>query len=273
MSNLYKQRYIQNEDKAVRVINSNQMVADKIGQMAKQMRQQSDGDTAFQAGMDLQQFEEIQPEPEVDYIAEAKAQAQEEAKKILEQAQENAKAQAEAILKEAEEQKAVVLENAKAEGEKRGYEEGQAKAEAQLIQEQKKLDDKRQQMEKDYQKRLEEMEPELVNVIADVFGKVFHVQFADKTELLLALVADAIMNVEGSKDFRIRVSNANFEFMDTHKSEIEQRVGNDVSLEIVADSLLEENQCTIEADSGVFDCSLGVQLENLIKDLKSLSID
>ena len=29
----------------------------------------------------------------------------------------------------------------------------------------------------------------------------------------------------------------------------------------------------IETDSGIFNCSLGVQLENLIKDLKSLSIN
>lgn len=273
MSNLYKQRYIQNEEKAVRVINSNQMIAKKIEQMTRQMQGQTAGTSGFSEGLDSQQVEEVQPEPEIDYVAEAKAQAQEEAKKILEQAQENAKAQVAAILSEAEKQKVTVLENAKAEGEKRGYEEGQAKAEAQLIREQKKLDERKQQLEQEYQKQLETMEPELVSVIAEVFEKVFHIQFADKTEILLALVSDAIMNVEGSKDFRIRVSNANFEFIDTHKAEIEQRVGNDVSLEIVADSLLEENQCTIEADSGVFDCSLGVQLENLIKDLKSLSID
>lgn len=42
---------------------------------------------------------------------------------------------------------------------------------------------------------------------------------------------------------------------------------------MIADPMLEENQCMIETDSGIFNCSLGVQLENLIKDLKSLSIN
>jgi len=45
-----------------------------------------------------------------------------------------------------------------------------------------------------------------------------------------------------------------------------------MTLEIVGDSSMGENACVIETDTGIFDCSLGVQLENLIKDLRSLSL-
>ncbi|MDY5775041.1 MAG: FliH/SctL family protein [Lachnospiraceae bacterium] len=269
MSNLYKQRFVQTGEQTARVINSNQMVAEKIEELAKKMRRQADGEQnfteGFSEGLQAEQVEEILQEPEVDYVAEAKA----EAEQILAQA----KAEADAILIEAENQKQTVLEIAKEEGKQRGYQEGQAKAEAESIQAKKKFDEMEAALQQQYREQLERMEPELVEVIARVFEKVFHIQFGDKTEILLALVSDAIMEIEGSKEFRIRVSNVNFEFMDSHKVEIEERVGNDVSLEIIADSLLEENQCTIETDSGMFDCSLGVQLENLIKDLKSLSID
>ena len=55
------------------------------------------------------------------------------------------------------------------------------------------------------------MEKDLVDVILEVFNKVFHIQFDDKTEILLSLVSDAIMGIEGSKDFRIRVAEVNFE--------------------------------------------------------------
>ena len=48
------------------------------------------------------------------------------------------------------------------------------------------------------------------------------------------------------------------------------RVGHDIELEIVSDATVEGNDCTIETDSGVFNCSLGTQLENLIKDIRSL---
>ena len=119
----------------------------------------------------------------------------------------------------------------------------------------------------DYRNKLQHMEQQVVEVVVHVFEKVFHIQFDDKTEILLSLVSDAIMGIEGSKDFRIRVAEVNFEFMENH------RVGEDISLEMIADPMLEENQCMIETDSGIFNCSLGVQLENLIKDLKSLSIN
>lgn len=269
MSNLYKQRFIQNEQENTRIINSNQMVTEKIEEMAKKMRQQASQDEnfaeGFQEGLQVEAAEAILKEPEINYIEQAK----EEAEQILT----DARLQAEAILKDVQEQKEVILETARNEGSQRGYEEGCAKAEAESIAAQKKLDEKEAALEEDYKERLNQMEPELVEVISKVFEKIFHIQFGDKTEILLALVSDAIMEIEGSKEFRIRVSNVNFEFMDSHKIEIEERVGNDVSLEILADSLLEENQCSIETDSGMFDCSLGVQLENLIKDLKSLSID
>jgi len=269
LSNLYKQRFIQNQQKNARIINSNQMVTEKIEEMAKKMCQQAGKEQnyaeGFHEGLRLEAAEAVLKEPEFDYIKQAK----EEAEQILA----DAKSQAEAILSDAKEQREIVLEAARNEGSERGYEEGCARSEAESIAAQKKIEEQEAALQNDYKERLERMEPELVEVITRVFEKVFHIQFEDKTEILLALISDAIMEIEGSKEFRIRVSNVNFEFIDSHKSEIEERVGNDVSLEIVADSLLEENQCTIETDSGMFDCSLGVQLENLIKDLKSLSID
>ncbi|MCI8326922.1 MAG: hypothetical protein HFI37_04000 [Lachnospiraceae bacterium] len=177
------------------------------------------------------------------------------------------------MLSDAQEQREQVLIQAKEEGKKRGYEEGKAKADAEEIEIRKKYQQLEASLKKDYQDKLEQMEPQLVDVVARIFEKVFHIQFGDKTEILLSLISDAVMDIEGSKEFRVRVSGVNFEFVDSRKREIEERVGEDISLEIISDPLLEENQCTIETDSGIFDCSLGVQLENLIKDLKSLSID
>lgn len=268
-SNLYKQRFVTAKQEGARVINSNQMVAEKIEELARKMRIQA-GEEAeftegFSEGLGAERVEAILEEPEVDLVA----QAQEEADQILAEA----KAKADAILIEAEEQKKQVLIQAKEEGQMRGYEEGKAKADAEEMELRKELQQLETSLKEDYQKKLEQMEPQLVDVVAKVFEKVFHIQFGDKTEILLALVSDAIMDIEGSKEFRIRVSSVNFEFMESHRREIEERVGEDISLEIISDPLLEENQCTIETDSGMFDCSLGVQLENLIKDLKSLSID
>ena len=52
---------------------------------------------------------------------------------------------------------------------------------------------------------------------------------------------------------------------------MQEAVPQNGSLEIVKDATLERNQCLIETDGGIFDCSLDVQLENLIMDVKALS--
>ena len=54
--------------------------------------------------------------------------------------------------------------------------------------------------------------------------------------------------------------------------ELREKVGTDVQIEIVMDPLLSESQCIIDADSGVYDCSLDVELDNLTRDLQSLCV-
>lgn len=269
MSSLYKQPDISSGEVAVRVINSNQQVAQKLEELARKMRQSAGEQQGFvegfSEGIAAVRVGEILQEPEVDYVEEARQEAEE----IISEA----RAEAEEIRAEAEEEKQRVLFQAKEEGQLRGYEDGRAKADAEEMEMRKQLKELEQSLQADYQSKLDQMEPRLVDAVAKVFEKVFHIQFGDKTEILLSLVSDAIMDIEGTKEFRVRVSNVNYGFMESRRKEIEQRVGEDISLEILSDPLLEENQCTIETDSGMFDCSLGVQLENLIKDLKSLSIN
>ena len=234
LSNLYKQWGVAPKQEGARIINSNAIVAQKIEEMAKKMREQAgtevDFTDGFSQGLGAENVEAILEEPQADPIEEAK----EEAERILSEA----KAKADAILNDAQTQKAELLEQAKEEGRTRGYDEGKAKADAE---------------EQEMQRHLQQLEESL------------NTDYRNKS--------DAIMGIEGSKDFRIRVAEVNFEFMENHRHELEERVGEDISLEMIADPMLEENQCMIETDSGIFNCSLGVQLENLIKDLKSLSIN
>ncbi len=109
-----------------------------------------------------------------------------------------------------------------------------------------------------------------MDVILEVFNKVFHIQFNNKKHILMYLIDNAILGIEGEKSFRIKVAAGNVAFLEEHKEEILDRVGHDVELEILSDATMDGNDCMIETDSGVFDCSLGVQLENLIKDIRSL---
>ena len=155
-----------------------------------------------------------------------------------------------------------------------GYADGNAAMQKELEEARMKLleefSSKSEALEADYVKKRNEMEHDLVDVILDVFNKVFHIQFDNKKHILMHLIDDAILNIEGDRKFRIKVAESNVLFLENHREDILERVGHGIELEFIADSTMDGNECLIETDSGVFDCSLGTQLENLIKDIRSL---
>lgn len=269
LSNLFKPWSVQPGTQTTRVINSNELIIEYLEKNAKQRTDlQSHSSQTEESG----EFEEgllaggnatvIKAEPEVDYVALAK----EEAAQIIA----DANAKANEIVERAEAEVDKIQETAK----NRGYEEGKALLDREMDEMRAQMQDtyrqRAEELEHDYCNKRDNMECELVDVILNVFNKVFHIQFDNKKHILMYLINDAIMNIEGEKRFRIKVAQGNVLFLENHKEEILDRVGHDIELEIVADSVMDGNECIIETDSGVFDCSLGTQLENLIKDIRSL---
>ena len=126
----------------------------------------------FVGGLQAEQVEVAPPEETVS-PEELLQQAQEEADSVLEAARQ----QAEAIQAEARQQAEAIREQARQEGHNTGFSEGTAKADAALAEGQRRLEEQRQALEADYRQKTEELEPYLVDIIADVFEKVFHVQF------------------------------------------------------------------------------------------------
>ena len=263
MPNLYKQYFVHNEPDKKRIINSNDIVEKRLEQMAKlhnieQKKVDEDGFAAGIVGPDTDYVEEI------DHTEEARK----EAEKILADAQ----AQADAILQQAKQDAEQVREEAK----NAGYQEGRQSLEAEFSAKrdelQSEFQNQQEMLQTEFREKQKNMEKDLVDVILEVFNKVFHIQFDNKKHILMYLIEDAILNIEGDKEFRIKVAGSNVKFLENHKEEIIERVGSGIGIEIVVDSSMDGNSCVIETDSGVFDCSLGVQLENLIKDIKSLCL-
>ena len=265
LSNLYKPWLINNEN--ARLIDSDAFAVDIIKKSlkarAKERRADADGFTEGLVADDIEDFAE--PEEEVDYVALAK----EEAERILTEAN----SRSAELIRQAQEQRESVLEAAREEG----YQNGQSQMQQELAQQKSLLEkqffEKSERLQAEYTEKHECMERDLVDVILEVFQKVFLIQIEDKKDLLISLINNAILHIEGVRNFRIRVSDDNVLFVENHKENILDRVGHDIGLEIVADSALAGSDCVIETDAGVFECSLGVQLENLIKDIRSLSLD
>ncbi|GHU40939.1 hypothetical protein FACS1894111_02400 [Clostridia bacterium] len=262
MSNLLKQRNAISGEKGTRIINSNDKVEQKLMELKRKAMMEAKGGGFVSGLASLSPTIPVPEEPE-----ETLEEIRREAEILIEAARD----QAGEILKHAREQAKEIQSAAKREGYQQGNAEAKVKAEAELAVEMDKLAEKARQLQEEHDKSMDDLEPELVNVVAEVFERVFHVYFDDKKDVLLYLISQAIYNTENEKNFQIRVGEANYPFMETHKGEILDRVGQSVNLEILADAELKDNQCLIETESGVFDCSLGVQLENLIKTLRALS--
>ena len=116
------------------------------------------------------------------------------------------------------------------------------------------------------------MEREIVSAITTVMERVFHVQFQEKREILLALVQKTLSNVEIGKSFRIRASERNKKYLDEHMDSLRAQVGSEVSVEVASDASMGEESCMIETDFGVFDCGIDTQMKSLVKEIQKLSM-
>ena len=269
LSNLYKQYFVQNQTDNARVIDPNALLELRAAKLLERQRaeakRQAELAQTFEAGIirtDTEFIEEIEEEPQVDPVEAAK----EEAQRILAEAN----TEAGQILGKAHADAAALREEYKTQG----YAEGAGIKQRELQDLQNRLETdfalKNQMLEAEYARKHETMEEDLVNVILEVFNKVFHIQFDSKKHILMHLINDAILNIEGDRKFRIKVADSNVLFLENHREDILERVGHGIELEFIADSTMDGTACLIETDSGVFDCSLDTQLENLIKDIKSL---
>lgn len=253
-----------------RVIDSNDAIINKITEINKLMSKKESVDEGFQLGIASENVQELLLEQEQemqiktdDMFKAAETQAQE----ILARAEGDAAH----ILEEAK-KKAKILES---EAEKNGYEKGINEAKVQIEQEiqknQQELEIQKKNLEHEYEKKAKEMEPELVDIILDVVSKSINVLSLDKKDIIISLVDSVISNVEISSSYLIRACREDAEFLRSNKENIIKRVDKEITIEIVDDISMRRNECIIETDAGIYDCSLDIQLENLIRDIKILS--
>lgn len=285
MSNFYRNNYVISGDKVSRVIDTNAMIAEKMQaieqaqrlarreELLRQRREAmeaagEDGEVEFTEGLFAKELD-LEPEaeseePEIDYVAQAK----EEAEQLLAEATERANEMHDQAFEEAE----AMREKAKQEGYADGYEEAQQKASAELEQEKARLSQLEQRLKQEHEEALAGLEPKLLDTILLIFDEVFRIQFSGRREMLLQLVMNAMRGIRETRQYKIRVCEDEVAFLREKKSVLQEKVGEDVSIEIVMDPDLSPSQCVIDADSGVYDCSLDVELDNLVRDLKSLSV-
>lgn len=269
LSNLIKYNSFVVKDEDGIVIDTNQKVFDKINSIKKNVEVVAQGtqgtpdEDGFISGLNARVVNELVSSDEEEEANAAKA----EAENIIS----NAKATAEQIVSKAHSDADSFISAAKEEGYAAGLKKAEEEKQAAIDRLEKDYAKKSQSLENEYQKKIKQIEPMLVDTLLKVFSKVTHTIAEDKKDMIMCLIDSVMRNTDISKEFYIRVSPEDYTFAINNQSKLAGALSKDVHIEIVEDNTLNRNDCIIETDAGVFDCSLDIQLENLIKDIKLLS--
>ena len=195
--------------------------------------------------------------------------------KDIDQILNDAQIQANQIVSDARDQAEQILNQARDEGHKQGYDqgfqEGMTKSEDKV---QKTIQKKEKELEARYERMTQSIEPEMVDTLTRIYEHVFNVSFKDDKEIILHLLQTALSRIECSGSLLIHISPDDYDMITDAKDQLMQNVVSpDTLLELVEDPTLKENECIIETDGGIFDCSVGVELEELGRKIKLLSFD
>ena len=227
-------------------------------------------------GMDVDEFLGLvdtisQPEEEPIDMSEQTEAILEEARQNAEQIIADANSQAEEILSAAKLNADAMKNLARQDGEKEGYNEGTQRAAMELQEAQRSMQSEVDKIQNDYMEKQLQMERKIVEMCLPVFEHVFSVELGGRKDVIYHLLDHCIMKIERTGQMQIKVSDANADFIKSKKDEIQGKVGAEVGLDIIADPLLNDSQCIIETDGGIFDCSIDTELDNLIREIRALS--
>ena len=255
MYNVVKQNYVVRSDEGMRYINSDEVLEHKLASERKNQEA-----AVLEENAESQNMTEQTTAEQILQAARIQAgliegKAKDEADKMLESAKDQ-------VFTLFEEQRQA------------GYAEGMRQFEEEREQLRRQLEDeyskKKDELVKEFDARKETLENDIVDVMIQVFDKVFHIQFENKKEILIYLIKNMIDHNENDKNFHVRVSPENKQYLSEHPEIIAQDFSDQIIIDYIADPALDNTECTVETDSGVFDCSIDTEFQNLIRDIKSL---
>jgi flagellar assembly protein FliH len=217
--------------------------------------------------------EEDKPSEE-DLIRQSEEQMIENNRRLMEQSQqiiEQAKSEVAHMMNQAkldaEKMKIEIMQTAKQEG----YEEGLKEALAEQQIKTSELNAEKNRLNEEFEQKVRDLEPSFIDLFLTFMKHFTGVLLEDKKEIIGHLIEREFLTIENSNSYLIRVSHDDFETVHSKKDEILWKLKENTELEIVEDRLLNNGQCLIETDSRVIDCSLDVQLKNLMNDMKFLA--
>ena len=286
-NNLYKSSYV-NQDQKVRVIESNDLVAKKLDNIANTIisdNSDEGGEGIMQevsaanvASLLSDENDKKVKNFDVTQNINSKNSMSKESVQIVNNMASDivtrANNEAEKIIREATIEAENIKQQAYKQARAMGYDEGINAGKEALIEKELLLNKQKEELVEEYKAKIDEIEPALVDVLTDIYEHVFQVDFSDRKEVIYHLAKNTLASMETGKTYTLRLSPDDFNFLTMQKRELVKGSGIPVeSLEFIEDKSLTQGNAFIETGGGIFDCSVTTHLDNLRKTLQVLSFE
>lgn len=278
-SNLFKVGWFV-VDESARVIDNNMLMEQRLKKVSEsrayEEKHEGETDNGFRTGLDADTVDTLlSSDGGTEILKEAAVQEQEALERELEDARnelERVRREADQMLQNAgaqiDEMRMNAMEEAKDLGYHDGYEQGMAQAQA-LKEE---YLSQKKELEREYHHKIEELEPEFVRNLTEIYEHIFKVDLSTYRQIVSNLLIDAMLKTDSAKNYIVHVSKQDYAAVCEERERIQEETGTLADhLEIVSDMTLSASQCMIETESGIYDCSLGTELEELKRKLKLFS--
>ena len=208
-----------------------QIEAEKV--LAGANPEKPDGDSGFKSGLPVTDLNEL--------IQERHREAEDKADRLIADAKEKAAK----ITRDAEIAADAARTSGYEEGKNQGYEDGMAAAEQDIRQKEAELVESARMQREEYASCLAAIEGRYVDIVISLVRKLTGVVMEDKEDLILYLIRMTAEELEPSKNYRIRVSSEDIYFVEAHRAELVDFIGDEVFLEFIEEKGLEKGQCII----------------------------
>ena len=218
----------------------------------------------FNEGMNVISVDEVREE-EKKKISE---ELEEEQNRILDEARK----QAQEILEEANLSAEDIKNQAFEDGFERGIEEGKNQGLNELEQRKIELEQEYNAKSMELDQMAESLEPRYAELVAGLVEKLTGVVCKDKKDIIVYLIDNALHGIERTRNIILHISKEDMGTVSAKRDDLIKNLSDDTEFDIIEDASLIHNQCIIDLDSKIIDCSLDTQLENLKEQLKMLAM-
>ena len=167
------------------------------------------------------------------------------------------------------------------EGRAAGYNEGLSKGHEEAMMEADKAEKKaqeairetealRDQLRREYEARVQELEPMMIDELTDIYDHVFASGLKEKSNIIFHLLDTTLHRIDSGREFIVRISQDDYEYVNENKDELLNGMPG-VRMDLVADVLMHRGEGIIETGGGLFDCSIDVELKELKNRIHTLA--